>query len=48
MEIALDSDVLNPEDLDWTAVPDAVVFYAARDGIPQAVAEAARRNGWAN
>ena len=42
--MSLDSDYLDPADLDWPTVADATLAHAARAGIPRAVAEAARRN----
>lgn len=43
MEISLESDVLDPALVDWSTADDAMVWHAARAGIPQAVAEAKRR-----
>lgn len=35
--------MLEPENLDWTQLDDSTVYYAAADGIPQAVEEQRRR-----
>lgn len=37
-------DLIDPADVDWSAAEDTLVWQAALAGVPQAVAEAARRN----
>lgn len=37
-------DLFDPAEMDWGQVDDSVVVLAARDGIPEAVAEMQRRN----
>ena len=44
MEIDLTTDNPEPSDIDWPHADDAAVWHAARAGVAQAVAEAARRN----
>ncbi len=38
------SDNIDPADIDWEQMDDADVWHAYRAGIPQAVAEAERRD----
>lgn len=35
--------MLDPELIDWTDQSDSTVYYAANDGIPQAIEEQRRR-----
>lgn len=35
--------LLEPADIDWRNADDSAVYYAARDGVPQAQAELQRR-----
>jgi hypothetical protein len=35
--------MLEPDRMDWSTVDDTTVFYAANDGIPEAIAEQQRR-----
>lgn len=37
--------LLDPTDINWRNADDSTVFYAARDGVPQAQAEMRRREG---
>lgn len=41
---SMESDFIDPATIDWTKKSDSGVAQAAEDGIPQAQAEAARRN----
>lgn len=36
--------MIEPDEIDWSEVDDAEVWHAAKSGIPEAVAEAKRRN----
>lgn len=38
-------DLIDPADIDWREADDGTVLAASKAGIPQAVEEAARRNG---
>lgn len=44
ISISLEPDNLDPSQEDWSKVDDASVWLAAKDGIPQAIEEAERRN----
>jgi hypothetical protein len=35
--------MLEPDRMDWENVDDSTVYYAANDGIPEAIAEQQRR-----
>lgn len=35
--------MLEPDEMDWTQVDDSTVYYAANDGIPEAIREQQRR-----
>lgn len=35
--------MLDPQQMDWTQQSDSTVFYAANDGIPEAIEEQQRR-----
>lgn len=39
----LESDFVDPADEDWSTKDDAECWHAAQAGIPQAIAELARR-----
>lgn len=38
-----ETDLIDPATEDWTAMDDAECWHAAQAGVPQAVAELARR-----
>jgi hypothetical protein len=40
---SMDSDLVDPTSEDWTQCDDAALWHAAQAGVPQAVAEQARR-----
>ncbi len=37
-------DLIDPADIDWEQMDDADVWHAMRAGVPQAIAEAERRD----
>ena len=42
-EPSMESDYIDPATEDWKGMNDAGVYWAAKDGVPQAKAELARR-----
>lgn len=40
---SMETDVIDPATVDWEKANDSAVYWAAKDGVPQAKAELARR-----
>jgi hypothetical protein len=40
---SMESDVIDPAKEDWTKKADSTVYWAAKDNVPQAKTELARR-----
>ena len=41
---SMKTDFIDPKTEDWRGMDDAALYWAVKDGIPQAVAEAKRRD----